>query len=257
MVGVGIGYATMAFALPERRPDWKAVLTFPLAPVDSRCGYLIPIERGRWLASITELQCPQPPADLGSFLEAARCLRTRTIHDAIRNATPIGVPQRFVLTESSWRHYEAVPDFPARSDPGGRLLLPVQSDLWSGDERGGEAGLDPGQPPRTTCGRWRGLKGLAGEYFSEAEPWIAGAWSISATPDLAYPQTHGERPADLEHRMAFVRALISLAARDLRFTGFWSVRYIAQPGSALAEPTLMTRVTAEMQEPGSERKPNT
>jgi 2-polyprenyl-6-methoxyphenol hydroxylase-like FAD-dependent oxidoreductase len=247
-VGVGIGYATMAFALPERRLDWKAVLTFPLAPGDSRCGYLIPIERGRWLASITELQCPQPPADLGSFLEAARCLRTRTIHDAIRNATPIGVPQRFVLTESSWRHYEAVPDFPERLIPVGDAFCRFNPIYGQGMSVAARQALILASLLARRAADGEGLKGLASEYFSEAEPWIAGAWSISATPDLAYPQTRGERPADLEHRMAFVRALISLAARDLEVHRLLvSVRYIAQPGSALAEPTLMTRVTAEMQ----------
>jgi 2-polyprenyl-6-methoxyphenol hydroxylase-like FAD-dependent oxidoreductase len=247
-VGVGIGYATMAFAIPERRPDWKAVLTFPLPPTDSRCGYLVPIEQGRWLASITELQCPQPPANLGSFLEAARCLRTRTIHDAIRNATPIGVPQRFVLAGTSWRHYEAVADFPEGLIPVGDAFCrfnPIYGQGMSVAAR--EALILAGLLARRAADG-EGLKGLASEYFSEAEPWIAGAWSMSATPDLAYPQTHGERPADLEQRMGFVRALISLAARDLEVHRLLvSVRYIAQPGSALAEPTLTTRVMAEMQ----------
>ena len=46
-VGVNIGYATAAFEIPERRRDWQAVFTFPNAPSDSRCGYLMPVEGNR------------------------------------------------------------------------------------------------------------------------------------------------------------------------------------------------------------------
>jgi 2-polyprenyl-6-methoxyphenol hydroxylase-like FAD-dependent oxidoreductase len=247
-VGVGIGYATMTFALPERRPDWKAVLTFPLAPVDSRCGYLIPIEQDRWLATITELHCPQPPADLGGFLEAARGLRTRTIHDAIRNATPVGVPQRFALAESSWRHYEAVPDFPEGLISVGDAFCrfnPVYGQGMSVAAR--EAWILASLLARRAADG-EGLKGLASDYFAEAGLWIAGAWSMSATPDLAYPQTRGERPADLEQKLGFVEALHRLAARDPDVHKVLVlVRYLARPSSALNERTLRERVLAEMQ----------
>ena len=37
---------------------------------------------------------------------------------------------------------------------------------------------------------------------------------MSTTPDLAYPQTRGERPADLAHALEFAGALHRLAARD-------------------------------------------
>jgi hypothetical protein len=105
-VGVDIGYATAAFGIPERRPNWQGVLTFPSAPGDRRSGFLLMVEGNRWMACIAELHCPRPPLDLAEFFHAASRLRTRTIHDAIRNARPAGNPQRFGLAESSWRHYE-------------------------------------------------------------------------------------------------------------------------------------------------------
>jgi 2-polyprenyl-6-methoxyphenol hydroxylase-like FAD-dependent oxidoreductase len=70
-VGVNIGYATAAFEIPGQRHDWKAVLTFPSAPGDCRCGYLVPVEGNRWMVCIAELQCPRPPRDLAEFLDAA------------------------------------------------------------------------------------------------------------------------------------------------------------------------------------------
>jgi hypothetical protein len=71
---------------------------------------------------------------------------------------------------------------------------------------------------------------------------------MSATPDLAYPQTRGERPADLEQKLGFVEALHRLAARDPDVHKVLVlVRYLARPSSALNEPTLRERVLAEMQ----------
>lgn len=247
-VGVGIGYSTMAFRIPERRPDWKGALTFPQAPLDPRCGYLIPIESGCWLASISELHCPRPPADLAAFMEAARGLRTRTIHDAIRHATPVGVPQRFVLAESCWRHHETVPGFPDGLIPLGDAYCrfnPVYGQGMSVAAR--EALILTGLLRRRAAGG-ESLSGLASAYLAEALPWIAGAWSMSATPDLTYPQTRGERPADLEQQIGFVKALIGLAARDPEVHRLLvAVRFVARPGSALSEPALTARVMAEMQ----------
>ena len=92
-----------------------------------------------------------------------------------------------------------------------------------------------------------GLAGLPAEFLAEAGPWIAGTWSMSALPDLAYPQTRGERPADLAQSLGFVAALLRVAARDPEVhKAVVAVRYLAWPGSALAEPALVARVTAEM-----------
>jgi 2-polyprenyl-6-methoxyphenol hydroxylase-like FAD-dependent oxidoreductase len=246
-LGVDIGYATAAFEVPEPRPDWKAVFTFPSAPDDSRCGYLVPVEGNRWLVSITELHCPRPPLDLAEFLDAARRLRTRTIHDAIRNAKVAGVPQRFGFAASSWRHYEAVADFPRRLIPIGDAICrfnPVYAQGMSVAAREAVILAD------LLARRARGAEGLARlpqDFLAEVQPWIAGTWSMSAIPDLAYPQTVGERPADLERTLAFGAALCRVAARDPEVHELVvAVRHLARPDAALREPALVERVRAEM-----------
>jgi 2-polyprenyl-6-methoxyphenol hydroxylase-like FAD-dependent oxidoreductase len=246
-VGIHIGYATAAFEIPERSADWKAVFTFPSAPSDSRCGYLVPVEGNRWLVGITELHCPRPPRDLAEFLDAARRLRTRTIHDAIRNARPAGMPQRFGFAASIWRHYETLPDFPQRLIPIGDAICrfnPVYAQGMSVAAR--EAGILAELLERRARGKGA-LAGLPQDFLAEVQPWIAGAWSMSATPDLAYPQTSGERPADLEHALGFGAALLRVAARDPEVhERLVAVRTLARPDAALHEPGLVDRVRAEM-----------
>jgi hypothetical protein len=91
------------------------------------------------------------------------------------------------------------------------------------------------------------LAGLPQAFLAEALPWVAGAWSMSAIPDLAYPETRGERPADLEDRLNFVSALHRVAARDPDVhERLVAVRYLLRPDDALHEPALVEQVRAEM-----------
>jgi MoxR-like ATPase len=92
-----------------------------------------------------------------------------------------------------------------------------------------------------------GLAWLPAEFLAEAKPWVVSTWSMSALPDLAYPQTRGERPADLAQWLGFVAALLRVAARDPAVhEAVVAVRYLAWPGSALGEPELVSKVMAEM-----------
>jgi hypothetical protein len=58
------------------------------------------------------------------------------------------------------------------------------------------------------------LSTLAPTFLTKAETLIAAPWAMSAIPDFIYPETTGERPADLEDRLNFQRALGRLAVRD-------------------------------------------
>jgi 2-polyprenyl-6-methoxyphenol hydroxylase-like FAD-dependent oxidoreductase len=246
-VGVDIGYATAIFEIPDQRRDWQVVLTFAGAPGDRRSGFLLAVEENRWMACIAELHCQRPPRDLAEFLNAAKRLRTRTIYDAIRNARPAGSPQRFCLAESSWRHYETVARFPQGLIPIGDAICrfnPVYGQGMSVAAR--EASILADLLARR-AGDGQGLAGLPQEYLAEVQPWIAGAWSMSTTPDLAYPPTRGERPADLGHTLDFAAALYRIAARDPEVHELLvAVRHLARPSDALHEPDLVDRVRAEM-----------
>jgi hypothetical protein len=91
------------------------------------------------------------------------------------------------------------------------------------------------------------LIGLPQDFLAEVQPWIAGAWSMSTTPDLAYPQTRGDRPADLEQTLGFAAALYRIAARDPEVHELLAaVRHVARPESDLREPGLVDRARAEM-----------
>jgi 2-polyprenyl-6-methoxyphenol hydroxylase-like FAD-dependent oxidoreductase len=246
-VGINTGYTTALFEMPGRRTDWKAVLSFPSAPADSRCGYLLPVEDERWMVCITELQCARPTGDLSVFLDAARTLRTRTVYDAIHRAKPAGDLQRFVLPETCWRHYETLERFPQGLIPIGDAICRFNPIYGQGMSVAAKEATILADLLRQRAGGLPGLAGLPQAYLAEIRPWLAGAWSMSTLPDLAYPQTRGERPDDLEDRLGFVSALFRIAARDPAVHRLLvEVRHLVRPPEALHEPGLVDRVRAEM-----------
>jgi hypothetical protein len=69
---------------------------------------------------------------------------------------------------------------------------------------------------------------------------------MSTIPDFVFPQTHGERPADLESALAFSAALNRLAERDPAVHKFLlEVHHLLKPLSLLGDPDLVRRVTME------------
>ena len=72
---------------------------------------------------------------------------------------------------------------------------------------------------------------------------------MSALPDLALPETRGERPAELGAMLQFGAALAELAARDPEVHKLDAeVRQLMRPMSDLTEPALVQRVLALMAE---------
>src|SRR5258708_25626909 len=78
---------------------------------------------------------------------------------------------------------------------------------------------------------------LAPTFLTKAETLIAAPWAMSAIPDFIYPETTGERPADLEDRLNFRRAFGRLALLDPQVSELLTeVSHRLQPLSLLTEP---------------------
>src|SRR5262249_56053395 len=91
----------------------------------------------------------------------------------------------------------------------------------------------------------RGLDGLALSFFPQAAQIIETPWTLTANQDLAFPQTQGERPADLEEGVRYLMALDSLTAEDDEvYRLLVDVLNLAKPLSALRQEPLRSRVEA-------------
>jgi hypothetical protein len=91
------------------------------------------------------------------------------------------------------------------------------------------------------------LATLAPTFLTKAETLIAAPWAMSAVPDFIYPETTGERPADLEDRLNSQRALGRLAVRDAElYELLIEIRHLRKPLSLLDDPSIVRRIKEEI-----------
>jgi hypothetical protein len=91
------------------------------------------------------------------------------------------------------------------------------------------------------------LATLGPTFLTKAETLIAAPWAMSVIPDFIYPETTGERPAGLEDRLNFQRALGRLAVRDAEvYALLTGIRHLLRPLSLLDDPSIVKRVEEEI-----------
>jgi hypothetical protein len=91
----------------------------------------------------------------------------------------------------------------------------------------------------------RGLEALARTFFPKAAEIIDTPWALAASQDLAYPQTRGDRPADLEERAQYFADVDALSADDAEVHRLVTeVFNLVKPLAALEEASLRRRVEA-------------
>jgi 2-polyprenyl-6-methoxyphenol hydroxylase-like FAD-dependent oxidoreductase len=241
-------YARYASAVFERRGIWgdyQVVFTFPNAPEQSRGGLILPAENNQHQVVLIGRGKEIPPIDGDEFLSYARTLPTPTVYNTIKNAKRLTEITPFNFTESRWRHFAQVPDFPPGLLPIGDAICrfnPVYGQGMTVAFR--EANLlfdllrNSNEDPFPT---------LASTFLNEAEKLIAHPWAMSAIPDFIYPETTGERPADLEDRLNFQKGLARLVVHDPEvFKLLLEVRHLLKPLSALDDPSIVRRVNEEL-----------
>ncbi|MEJ0015204.1 MAG: NAD(P)-binding protein [Acetobacteraceae bacterium] len=247
-IGVELSYATASLTLPpSAQPDFLALMTIGTPPDGSRAGYLTRIEDDRWLALLVGRGSDRPPADRDAFLAYAARLETPTLHDAIRPARFTGEIARFGFPESVRRNFTAAGRLP-------RGVLPIADTICRFNPVYGQGMTVALQEAcilqrllRAGPGRPDAIATLGQDFLVEAEALLDGPWAMSALPDLAYPQTTGPRPADLQNLLRFQIALGRVAMCDPAVHKLlWEVRHLLRPLAALQDPALVRRAQAEM-----------
>jgi 2-polyprenyl-6-methoxyphenol hydroxylase-like FAD-dependent oxidoreductase len=245
-IGMDLAYATATFAIPPTAPrDWRALIHRP-AVESGRGAFLFPIENNRWHVNLNAVHGETPPDDVQDFIAFARTLRTPTIYDAIKDATPVGPIYCFGLPCSVRRRFEALANFPDGLLPIGDAICRFNPAFGQGmsvvaqevgvlkrllDARAGAAGK---------------LGGLAPAFFAAIQDVLAAPWSV-AENDFIYPKTRGPCPANFQQRLKYSGALLKVAVEDANVHRIMmEVNNLVKPPSALRDPQITRRVTALM-----------
>jgi hypothetical protein len=249
-IGVNLRYATALFEIPaDAAPDWKLLATHPSLPPEPFFGGMIcTIEGNRWICGLGwQGDQEETPRDRESFIEFTRKLRTETCYQALKNARMSGKVAGFMFRESRHRRFGEMDAFP-------RGLLPVADAICRFNPVHGQ-GMSVAALEAEAV--WNSLKTEQGTllnyplaFLRLADQTIATPWNMAALPDLAYPDTRGERPPNLKQSLMFGAAFMELAARDASVHKLmWEVRSLLKPYSAVtSDPGLMQRIQAVMME---------
>jgi 2-polyprenyl-6-methoxyphenol hydroxylase-like FAD-dependent oxidoreductase len=244
-IGVNMRYASALFDRVDIRDNYKIAYTFPNAPEESRGGVIMPAENGTYQMVLIGRGEDIPPINESEFRRYARKLWTPTIYNAIKGARRLTDITPYSFTESRWRHFAQVPDFP-------RGLLPIGDAICRFNPVYGQGMSVAAQEASLLfdlLGRFDSdlLSTLAADFLTKAEKLIADPWAMSAIPDFIYPETTGVRPQDLQERLNFQKGLGQLAARDTSvFQLLIDVRNLLEPLTVLDDPTIVSRVEEEI-----------
>jgi 2-polyprenyl-6-methoxyphenol hydroxylase-like FAD-dependent oxidoreductase len=249
-IGIDMAYSTAIFEQPVDAPStWKGVVVLPSAPRDNRGAFLSPIENNQWIVSVGANHGDAPPGDMNGYLEFAKSLRTPTIYDAIKNATPIGPIIRFVLPSSVRRRFETVQSFPKGLLPIGDAICRFNPVFGQGMSVAAQEAVILDRLLRARAAHTDPLDGLAAVFFAEIQDVLETPWGIAAS-DFVYPKTRGERPANFEQRMQFNLGLVRLGAQDPSIHKLMiEVNHLLKPQGALRAPEISERVAKLMATP--------
>ncbi len=248
VIGVDLHYTTTTFVIPQDAPtDWKGIATHPHAPERSRGGYMLPIEGDRWVMTLTGRLDERPPAEPDGFMDYAQRLESRTIYNAIKHAERQGGFERYANPSSVWRRFDRLSSFPDGLVPVGDAICHFNPVYGQGMAVAAQEACLLKHLLKGRMTKADPLAGLAQAFFSENLPLVETPWNMSAVPDLVYPETRGERPADFASRLKYNGALIRAAIRDAAVHRLLTeVQQLLKPPSALEDPAVERLVQREL-----------
>jgi 2-polyprenyl-6-methoxyphenol hydroxylase-like FAD-dependent oxidoreductase len=251
-IGVDIAYASTRFRVPEDYDEPERLLVFIGPPPDFPNGAIMEvIENNTWHVTLMGRFGDYPPHDAAGFLAFAKALHTPKLYNLIKDAERVTDITSYRFPRSVQRHYERLTSFPEGLLVLGDAISSFNPFYGQGMSSAALQVQTLQQLLTESAAESRGLEGLALAFFPQAAEIIVTPWTLTAIQDLAYPQTQGERPANLEEEAQYFAALDALTAEDVEIHRLLvEVFNLAKPLSSLRDEPLRSRVEAQRQKRG-------
>jgi 2-polyprenyl-6-methoxyphenol hydroxylase-like FAD-dependent oxidoreductase len=228
-VTVDVGYATGMF---ERRAGdlygaAGAVVT-GTPPRETRHGFVLHAEGGRWTVTLMGVLGDHPPGDLVSWKQFARSLPVPEIFRLVEDRQPLEPLATYRFAANRRRLYPQVENLPAG-------FLPL-GDAWCcfNPIYGQGMSLALCQAKVLDDCLAEGEERLSRRYFSRASRIADWAWTIATGEDLRFPSVVGRRPPGATIINRYMERAHHAAARDPAV-----LRRFFEVAGLLASPTSM------------------
>jgi 2-polyprenyl-6-methoxyphenol hydroxylase-like FAD-dependent oxidoreductase len=150
-----------------------------------------------------------PPHEAEGFFAFAKSLYSSKVYDLIKDAERLTDITSYRFPTSVLRHYERLLTFPEGFVVLGDAISSFNPFYGQGMSSAALQVKELQQLLRERATASQGLAGLAQSFFPKAAEIIATPWTLAANQDLVYPQTQGERPADLEESALYFAGMRS------------------------------------------------
>lgn len=193
-IGIDLAYVTRRYERPrDFGADWDGLVVTPRAP-SKRGAFILPVEGGCWLASMTGLFGDHCPLDEAGYLEFARSLAVPDAYEALKGAKALSEPVMHKIPSSRWFHYETMDRLPERLLLVGDSVCSLNPLYGQGMTVSIQCVMELEASLAERARRGGDLGGLPKEYQSKVAKILVPPWMLSTTMDLVYPEAEGDRP---------------------------------------------------------------
>lgn len=245
---IGTGYASAIFRKPA---DWQGPadsISISSGDPDTRGGFLFSVEDDCWLASLTGRFDHAPPGDPAKWMEFARNLCVPQFYERVSQGERITPIKIYRAPISRWRRYEKLARHPERVLPVGDALAHVNPIFGQGMTLASVHATVLWDILAERAANGEGLGGLAAPYFTRSHAFTRGVWQGLENVEFRYAKTKGDRPADIDRRIAFSDGLRELIVEDAEVHKLLAqVGNLIRTGDVLMRPDIVDRVRQKIQ----------
>ncbi|UVS81498.1 NAD(P)/FAD-dependent oxidoreductase [Actinokineospora sp. UTMC 2448] len=236
-VKVNICYTTRTYRLSDESVLRGDLSINPVAsPATRRGGFFSRIEDGKCVLSLYGVLGDSAPTDNEGFVEFARSLPVPDIYDVIKDAEPLTDAVIHRYPASVRRRYERMTRFPDGMIVIGDAACSFNPVYGQGMTIAALEALTLRDHLR------RGVPSAAGFHRDIAKV-IDGAWDMSVSGDLGYPEVEGERTLKVRMGNAFMAKVQAAMTRDSAVTGaFMRVAGMVESPASLMRPGMLLRI---------------
>ncbi|MFJ4470928.1 FAD-dependent oxidoreductase [Streptomyces sp. NPDC089424] len=194
-VDPGLAYASRLYLAPEDARCGFPVVNVQSDPRDGgpgRAGFLLPIEDGRWIVTLSGTRGGEPSSDTGDFERFAReDLRHPLIGELLERAEPLSEVSFTRATVNRRHYYERMPAWPENFTVLGDALASFNPVYGHGLAAAAQSALTLRDLTRRHGWAARGLSRRIQKAL--ARP-VGAAWDLAIGQDVFYPGATPEGP---------------------------------------------------------------
>ena len=198
VVEVDLTYTSCLFQAPGFLPDWNLLLMDPDAPKNWTGGILERVEEDRWIATQWGYFGARAPVDDAGFKGFAESLAEPDIADFLGLAEPVSECQQYRVPKCYLHRFDQLQRFPDRFLAMGDAVCKLNPIYGQGMTKAAKEGFFLWESLAKLGDNGSDLSGFSGQFRQEmGNVGAHWAWQLTSGADLAYPQTKGKRPFNL------------------------------------------------------------